>query len=64
MELIKGLNEKLIAELIPEVGPRMIFISYWKTKFSEQESNTTLDTEINVGCVKKYCVLFRFIEFK
>lgn len=68
MELIKDLDEKLIAELIPEVGPRIIFLSYWKKNFSqtkETSSVTSLNAETNVDCINKYsidiAVLFGFI---
>lgn len=54
MDLLKHLDEKLIAELIPEVSPRIIFMSYWKKNYSEKkESSTSSDTETNVGFVNK-----------
>jgi len=69
MELMKDLDEKLIAELIPQVGPRITFISYWKTNFPKnKETSTSSDAasaETNVGCINKcfikIAVLFGFI---
>lgn len=45
------LDLNLIAELIPEIGPRIKFMSYCKTNFSknEIEANTS-DIETNVNC--------------
>lgn len=37
---MKYLDEKLIAELIPEVGPRIIFLSYHKKRFTETKLTT------------------------
>lgn len=67
MELMKNLNEKLIAELIPEVGPRIIFITYWKTNFlKNQEPSTSSDTDTTVGYINKCsihtAVLFGFLS--
>lgn len=60
MDLMKSLNEKLIAELIPEVGPRIIFMSYWKNNFFETKEPSTSN---NVRYIyNKYCCfLFSFL---
>ncbi|XP_071578556.1 uncharacterized protein [Temnothorax nylanderi] len=46
MELIKDLNEKLIAELIPEVGPRIVFLSYWKKNFSQTKKTSSVASSV------------------
>jgi len=65
MELIKDLK-KLIAELIPQMDPRINFMSYWKTNFLEKkETNTSSDAKSDVSCIDKcsinIVVLFGFI---
>jgi len=65
MGLMKNL-EKLIAELILQMGPRIILMSYWKINFLEKkETSTSSDAETNVGCINKcsinIAVLFEFI---
>ncbi|XP_024877165.1 uncharacterized protein LOC112458019 isoform X2 [Temnothorax curvispinosus] len=49
MELIKDLNEKLIAELIPEVGPRIIFLSYWKKNFSQTKETSSVASSVGTS---------------
>jgi len=30
IDIIKELSEQMISELIPAIGPRVIFLSYWR----------------------------------
>lgn len=56
MELLKYLDKKLIAELIPEIGPRIIFMRYCKKEFSkettEASSSFTNVSSINIFTIK------------
>ncbi|XP_067208165.1 uncharacterized protein [Linepithema humile] len=47
MELMGQLDAKLIAELIPEIGPRIKFMSYWKANFFKNEiaANTSIEID-------------------
>lgn len=52
MELLKYLDEKLVAELIPEIGPRIIFMRYYKNELSKENTETSKSfcSETNVSC--------------
>lgn len=46
MDLLKHLDEKLIAELIPEVSPHIIFMSYYNRKKIIQKRKNQIRAQI------------------
>lgn len=49
-ETLKNLDEQLIKDLIPLIGDRSIFLSYWKQNYKdlcEENSNSTYKKIVN-----------------
>lgn len=58
IDILKELSEEMIAELIPTIGPRAIFLSYWKQNYKNPLRSIQNNCENNSPTRKKTVSLF------
>lgn len=61
IDILEHLTENIISELIPVIGQRVKFLSYWKNKYNTSNFKDTPESVENSAVNRKrVCLIFFF----